>query len=126
MLFLDEFILFRNNLLVMLGICLPTFILLLLIIIQVALADRHNLNVVFADLLLREHGLGADVRDILGVLNVQHIVIFINELLRLERSEFEVSKQLRVVLIFSHTQVDVSITRISQWCIFIHRRRRSA
>ena len=81
MLFLDEFILFRNNLLVMLGICLPTFILLLLIIIQVALADRYNLNVVFADLLLREHGLGADVRDILGVLNVQHIVIFINELL---------------------------------------------
>lgn len=81
MLFLDEFILFRNNLLVMLGICLPTFILLLLIIIQVALADRHNLNVVFADLLLREHGLGADVRNILGVLNVQHIVIFINELL---------------------------------------------
>ena len=81
MLFLDEFILFRNNLLVMLGICLPTFILLFLIIIQVALADRYNLDVVFADLLLREHGLGADVRNILGVLNVQHIVIFINELL---------------------------------------------
>ena len=93
LLLLDERVFVRDDPLIMLLLLGSGLVLLLFVLLEVILGHGHDLNGFFSDFLLREGCRGGDVCYVLRILDVEQLVVFLNQLVRLERAELEVAEQ---------------------------------
>ena len=99
MLLLDELVLIRNDLLVMLLLLLSRLLLLFLMLGQIVFGDGDDFNSFFSDLIFWEDCRCCDIGHIFRILNIEQVVIFFNQLVRLERAELEVAEELLILIV---------------------------
>ena len=99
MLLLDKLVLAGYDPFIMLLLLGSRLVLLFLVLLEVVLGNGDDLDGLLADFLLGEGGRGRDIGDIFRVLNVEQLVVFLDQLVRLEGAELEVSKQCLVLIV---------------------------
>lgn len=99
MLLLDELVLIRDDLLVMLLLLLSRLLLLFLMLGQIVLGYWHNFNSFFRNLILWIDCRCCDIRHIFRILNIEQVIVFFYQLVRLERAELEVAEELLILFV---------------------------